>query len=241
MTGAGPGSDSGARAGPHARAAQHEATSTTVLRQLRCRRDICSTGAPLPEVSYSTRQPSSDPGHPLSGSAQRWRSRTTLGGDYRHSASDGWTRTECKDAPKDHSPEAPCAPACKPGSVRRASSPGRSFLSAHGRPYAPAAYPRRLCRDGHIPRRLFGLAPTGVYLPRAVAGRVVGSYPTLFTLAVPGVSRGPLAVLSLWHCPSRGLPRAQGLPGGLPIGARTFLERSACAPARDRPAGALQI
>lgn len=53
----------------------------------------------------------------------------------------------------------------------------------------------------------------------------MGSYPTLFTLACSR-SRESSAVWSLRHFPSRDRSRAQALPGGLPIGARTFLERT---------------
>lgn len=53
----------------------------------------------------------------------------------------------------------------------------------------------------------------------------MGSYPTLFTLACSR-SRESSAVWSLRHFPSRNCLRAQALPGGLPIGARTFLART---------------
>ena len=91
-------------------------------------------------------------------------------------------------------------------------------------------------------RRLFGLAPAGVYPATPVARRAVRSYRTISTLPDPTLSRGPSAVSFLWHCPSH--PRdesrgcAQALPGSLPCGARTFLDRHLSrGPCRDRPAG----
>ena len=57
----------------------------------------------------------------------------------------------------------------------------------------------------------------------------MGSYPTLSPLPVR--PKPPSAVCSLWHFPS---PRdARALPGAVPCGARTFLERRAEASARD--------
>ena len=53
-------------------------------------------------------------------------------------------------------------------------------------------------------RRLFGLAPAGVYPATAVTGGAVRSYRTFSPLPDPArpKSCGPSAVCSLWHCPS---------------------------------------
>ena len=88
---------------------------------------------------------------------------------------------------------------------------------------------------GRANASLFGLAPSGVYRATPVASRAVRSYRTLSPLPVP-VAR-PSAVCSLLHWPSA--CAAQGLPGALPCGARTFLPvheaRSGC------PAGSVRI
>jgi hypothetical protein len=101
---------------------------------------------------------------------------------------------------------------------------------------------RGLCRASGraAPRRLFDLAPTGVYHAAPVAGSAVGSYPTRSPLPVPGDVPGPSAVCFLWHFPSRArlLARAQALPGSLPFGARTFLDAREVR--RDRPTGGIQ-
>ena len=74
-------------------------------------------------------------------------------------------------------------PACKPGSVGRTATPKRSgsirtVISLGARsPARSSSLPAASSSGRAVPRRLFGLAPTGVYLPRSVAGRVVGSYP----------------------------------------------------------------
>jgi hypothetical protein len=59
-------------------------------------------------------------------------------------------------------------------------------------------------------RRIFGLAPAGVYHAVSVSGNAVGSYPTFSPLPVK-------AVCFLWHYPSHGdhSPYAQELPGNL--------------------------
>ena len=85
------------------------------------------------------------------------------------------------------------------------------------------------CEDSGLavwvtPRRLFGLAPAGGYPAIAVASDAVGSYPTVSPL--PEIRRtGTRAVCFLWPSPSS--RDAQALPGSLPCGARTFLERLA--------------
>src|SRR6266545_4362293 len=67
-------------------------------------------------------------------------------------------------------------------------------------------------------RCLFGLAPTGGCRATPVAGRAVGSYPTVSPLPFGIQGRSVL-------CGPVPSPRgAQALPGGLPCGARTFLE-----------------
>jgi len=75
------------------------------------------------------------------------------------------------------------------------------------------------------PRRLFGLAPTGGYLATHRYRECGGLLPHRFTLAcVRCLRSGPSAVCSLLPCPSP--CGAQALPGGLPCGARTFLDSS---------------
>ncbi len=73
-------------------------------------------------------------------------------------------------------------------------------------------------------RRLFGLAPAGVYPATTVAGRAVRSYRTFSTLPDPPLARRPSAVCFLWHCPSH-RPRAirPGVTWQPVHGARTFL------------------
>ena len=124
------------------------------------------------------------------------------------------------------------SPACKPGSVVPALAETDGHFSRD--PVARILQqPTRGCAGIEPPtlarravsRRLFGLAPAGVYPATPVAGRAVGSYPTISTLPDPWLSPGPSAVCFLWHCPSHPERCAQALPGSLPCGARTFLER----------------
>ena len=77
-----------------------------------------------------------------------------------------------------------------------------------------------------VSRRLFDLAPAGVFRAARVATRAVGSYPTFSPLPTLARRCAP-AVCFLWHCPSRcrRQHRAQALPGSSPCGARTFLDR----------------
>src|SRR5579862_2679032 len=73
------------------------------------------------------------------------------------------------------------------------------------------------------PRRLFGLAPAGGYRAPVACARGGGLLPHRFTLACFRCLRpGSSAVCSLLPCPSP--LGAQVLPGGLPCGARTFLD-----------------
>ena len=65
---------------------------------------------------------------------------------------------------------------------------------------------------------LFGLAPVGVYPATPVTRRAVRSYRTISPLPAK------LAVYFLWHFPWTHIPQA--LPGDLPCGARTFLQRA---------------
>jgi hypothetical protein len=71
-----------------------------------------------------------------------------------------------------------------------------------------------------ISRRIFGLAPAGVYRAARVTTSAVGSYSTISPLP------SKMAVCFLWHFPSPAVRTtcAQGLPGNLSTGARTFLE-----------------
>lgn len=83
-------------------------------------------------------------------------------------------------------------------------------------------------------RRLFGLAPAGVYPATPVARRAVGSYPTISPLPAQCGSRRCIFCGTFRRLPPREVTGAQALPGGLPCGARTFLAEHE-AP-RDRPA-----
>src|SRR5256712_13651491 len=83
-----------------------------------------------------------------------------------------------------------------------------SPATSRGLPAAPATRAGSRC--------LLGLAPTGGYRAASVAGRAVGSYPTVSPLPLD-----KRAVCFLWPYPSP--CGAQALPGSLPYGARTFL------------------
>ena len=84
------------------------------------------------------------------------------------------------------------------------------------------------------PRHLFGLAPTGGYQATHRYRECGGLLPHRFTLTCfPRFRSGSSAVCSLLPCPS---PRgAQALPGGLPCGARTFLDPACAEPRSSRP------
>jgi hypothetical protein len=79
------------------------------------------------------------------------------------------------------------------------------------------------------PRPLFGLAPGGVCHATPVTRSPVRSYRTVSPL--PVLPKEPSAVYSLLHFPSPCDARA--LPGTLPCGARTFLQRNPREPAGD--------
>jgi hypothetical protein len=73
------------------------------------------------------------------------------------------------------------------------------------------------------PSPLLGLAPGGVYHAAPCYQQRGGLLHHPFTLACAAVARGPSAVCFLWHFPA---PRGvRALPGTLPCGARTFLDR----------------
>ena len=79
------------------------------------------------------------------------------------------------------------------------------------------------------PSCLSGLAPGGVYRAAPVTRSAGELLPHLFTLTSLTPLKGGSAVCFLWHFPSP--YDAQGLPGALPSGARTFLTlRRGCAP-----------
>jgi hypothetical protein len=94
----------------------------------------------------------------------------------------------------------------------------RTVISLGARSPAPSSsQPAASWSRRTASRRLFGLAPAGVCRATPVTGGAVGSYPTLSPLPEPAVARGPSAVCSLLHCPSRAEARAQALPGNLSL------------------------
>ena len=131
------------------------------------------------------------------------------------------------------------APACKPGPVTTRTWWTVIPLGVRS-PARSSGLPAASWSGRAVPRRLFGLAPAGVYPATSVAGGAVRSYRTFSPLPDP-LAR-PSAVCFLWHCPSPRRPcrharrDAQALPGGPPCGARTFLDRTSEDPCRDRPA-----
>ena len=110
-------------------------------------------------------------------------------------------------------------------------------------PKRSSSLPAARCRETPwsrraVSRRLFGLAPAGVYHAVIVTDDAVGSYPTISPLPRPVVSNRISAVCFLLHCPSHEARAAcaQALPGNLPCGARTFLGTPSHSPMhRDRP------
>lgn len=129
-------------------------------------------------------------------------------------------------------------PACKPGSVRRQNAVRRPFLWDAARAAPRATYPDDWPGAGRrLPAAssLFGLAPGGVYHAATVAGRAVGSYPTLSPLP-----RDPKAARRSALCGTvPGVTPAGRYPAPFLLGARTFLPRglSTIAAAVARPAG----
>ena len=127
--------------------------------------------------------------------------------------------------PRKRSPEGGAGSSRKPSSVPLRRAGWSSVWDGRRRP-PRAAYPR--LTDGPVreppalsvwvtPRRLFGLAPTGGCRATDRYRRCGGLLPHRFTLTTL------VAVCFLWPCPSP--CGAQALPGSLPGGARTFLER----------------
>src|SRR3954466_10581885 len=111
-------------------------------------------------------------------------------------------------------------PACKPGSVE-------CYLVTviplgAWSPTPSSSLPAASWSGRAVPRCLFGLAPTGVCHATSVAARAVSSYLTVSPLPVSDVSDHRRAVLCCAF--RRGGCPAQGLPGSVPYGARTFLE-----------------
>src|SRR5687767_1349801 len=76
-------------------------------------------------------------------------------------------------------------------------SSGRSFLLGYDRSDPLAAYPRRLSQGGTTPRRLFGLAPAGVYRATRVTTCAVSSYLAVSPLPDPAMK---LAIGGLILC-----------------------------------------
>ena len=139
--------------------------------------------------------------------AGRTGTRRTKGGVQPVTARDG---TRLKKEPAD-----------KPGSVWDDHSSGMSVAGHLVRPTR-----RRLRATGCQGRiSLFGLAPEGVCRAAPVTGDAVRSYRTLSPLPAAGNGPAPSAVCFLLHFPSTRV--AQALPGLLPCGARTFLDRPA--------------
>ena len=118
-----------------------------------------------------------------------------------------------------------CQPACKPGSVWRDIAAARDGHSS-GTPVAGRlAQPTRAAglEKGRTLARsappLFGFAPGGVYRAASVAGRAVGSYPTLSPLPRPQPRR--FAFCGTFP----GVAPAGRYPAPCSRGARTFLPR----------------
>ncbi len=125
------------------------------------------------------------------------------------------------------------SPAYKPGSVSADIRERIPTPDGHSSRRAVAHTLQQPTRDSTscdvlarrvISRRLFGLAPTGVYRATFVTEGAVGSYPTLSPLPQHRLPNDT-AVCFLLHCPSHEAHAAcaQALPGSLPCGARTFL------------------
>ena len=131
---------------------------------------------------------------------------------------------------------------CKPGSVPAPGKPvamdghssGTSVTERLARPTRTTTRKHRCQLPGVSP--LFGLAPGGVCRAASVAGRAVGSYPTVSPL--PGWfiarKRANPAVCFLWHFPW-GRPR-RTLSGTVSPWSPDFPRRPACARRRSHPA-----
>ncbi len=132
--------------------------------------------------------------------------------------------------------------ACKPGSVLTPSKPGAMDGHSSGTSVAERlARPTRATTRKHRCRLpgvspLFGLAPGGVCHAASVAGRAVGSYPTVSPL--PGWfaarKRANPAVCFLWHFPW-GRPR-RTLSGTVSPWSPDFPHRRGCPRQRSHPA-----
>ena len=112
----------------------------------------------------------------------------------------------------------------KPGSVGGLATAGRSFLSARGRPRAPAAYPRRLDRDGPSLAAYLALLRLGFTLPPVLPRTRCALTAPFNPCLIPRFPEGHRRCV---FCGTvrRASRRAQALPGNLPCGARTFLDR----------------
>jgi AraC-like DNA-binding protein len=109
----------------------------------------------------------------------------------------------------------------------RARPPGRSFLSEYGRPYPLAAYPRRLDRGGPPLAAYLALLRLGFAMPLPLPAARWALTPPFHPYLIPPLARQAIGgLLSVALSVTRALrTRAQALPGSLPSGARTFLDR----------------
>jgi hypothetical protein len=115
-------------------------------------------------------------------------------------------------------------PVYKPGPVGQPELPGRSFLSECSRLQPLAAYPRRVHRGGPPLAAYLALLQLGFTLPPALPRARWALTPPFHPCLIPrclGGHRRCLFCGTFRHA----LPRAQALPGSLPCGARTFLDR----------------
>jgi hypothetical protein len=147
------------------------------------------------------------------------------------SASGGQRSIQLSYGRNTHGPTPPGGPAgtwthavgkrCKPSSVQRLRA-GGPFLWDDGHPSPRAAYPGLPLSRRRGPRLAPAWPCSGWGLPcRACCQAARWSLtPPFHPCLCP---ERPSAVCSLWHFPSR--RRARALPGTLPCGARTFLDR----------------
>jgi len=116
-------------------------------------------------------------------------------------------------------------PACKPGSVEYYLV--TVIPLGTWSPTPSSSLPAAFLSGRAVPRCLFGLAPTGVCRAATVTARAVSSYLTVSPLPVSNVPDHRRSALC---CTFRRDSRpAQALPGSVPYGARTFLERQTIA------------